>query len=184
MQRMRWARLVGVAGCGLRRGAWYPVVALSATEVQLHVRGRVARVPRALLELRDRPPREWTLVPAGTHDAYLVCPNCRARQSLPDTRVPVVRCTRCNDPFAVTWNGLGPAPSSPSVDTLRRDLRMTRRRRSTDRRAGLERRAATRRVAVMVVFVERRLGERRLLDDRRVGLIRRAPLERRRRAAV
>jgi len=175
---MRWARLLGVAGCGLRRGAWYPVAAVSATEVQVHVRGRITRVPRALLELRDRPPGEWTVVPAGAREGYVVCPNCRTRESLPDLSTRLVRCPRCNEAFPVGW-----AVTAAPVDTLRKDLRMTRRRRARDRR-GSERREATRRTVTLVVSEDRRVAERRADEERRAAYPRRYETDRRRKATV
>src|SRR5438094_6286471 len=48
---VRWARLRHAADCGLRVGAWYPVAAMSATEVRVYVRGQLVRVPRTLVEL-------------------------------------------------------------------------------------------------------------------------------------
>ena len=170
-----WARLLGVSACGLRRGAWYKVVARSATDVQLQVHRGVARVPRALLELRDKPPTEWTVVPAaGARDSYVVCPNCRARQPLPDRPLTIARCPRCNEAFAVP---------GPTVDTPHRDLRMTRRRRASDRRDG-ERRVAPRRTTVVVVFMERRQEERRAPGERRLESRRGRAIDRRRRATV
>ncbi len=161
MAMVSWARLLGVSACGLRRGAWYKVLARSATAVQLQVHRGVARVPRALLELRDRPPSEWTVVP-------------RARQTLPDKHLTIARCPRCNEAFAV---------AGPTVETPHRDLRMTRRRRGTDRRAG-KRRVASRRTTVVVVFMERREAERRAPSERRLDSRRGWPIDRRRRATV
>ena len=175
MAMVSWARLLGVSACGLRRGAWYKVLARSASDVQLQVHRGVAQVPRALLELRDRPPSEWTVVPAaGARDTYVVCPNCRARQPLPDKHLTIARCPRCNEAFAV---------AGPTVETPHRDLRMTRRRRGTDRRAG-KRRVAIRRTTVVVVFMERREAERRAPSERRLDSRRGWPIDRRRRATV
>src|SRR5207253_7786673 len=81
---VRWARLRRPADCGLRVGAWYPVAALSATEVRVYVRGQLVRVARTLVELRTAPPGEWTVlrgpftaarVPAGARGPPLVRPN-------------------------------------------------------------------------------------------------------------
>src|SRR5947208_8032374 len=74
MRVAQWARLQTPARCGLRWGAWYPVMGLTAREAKLWVRGRSLAVTRSLLELRSTPPREWTV--ARTKDAsdpYLVC---------------------------------------------------------------------------------------------------------------
>ena len=119
MRVEQWARVRGVAACGLRLGGWYAVVGLTAREVQVYVHGRVVRVPRALLELRAAPPRECTVVrgplnavrvPAGARDGYLVCPNCRSREFLPEGRPPVQRCARCNAAFPVARDGRARAP--------------------------------------------------------------------------
>jgi len=151
MATVRWARLRRVASCGLRLGAWYPVAALSATEVQVHVHGRVARVPRAMLDLREAPPHEWSVVrgpfnlvrvPVGARDGYVVCPNCRHRETIPETRSAVQRCPRCNGAFAVAWDRPPDSPS-PAPATLRRDSRKSRRRSGVDRR--IERRASAER---------------------------------------
>src|SRR5439155_15241948 len=103
MRVVRWARLQSAATCGLRLGAWYPVTGLTAREAQVQVRGRMVMVPRSLLELRATPSQEWTVVPprvdptrplAGGRDGYVVCPNCRHRDTLPEARVAKLRCAR------------------------------------------------------------------------------------------
>src|SRR5229473_916576 len=190
MRVVRWARLEACATCGLRLGAWYPVTGLTAREAQVQVRGRMVMVPRSLLELRVTPPQDWTVVPpgvgptrllAGGRDGYVVCPNCRNRDTLPAVRVAKLRCARCNDVFTIAWDepylrtervrrerGAVPEPARavrevplPPWTTLAPDGRMTRRRVPTDRRAHLERRIAERRVRPSVV----RLPERRGLVD-------------------
>jgi hypothetical protein len=57
-----------------------------------------------------RPPREWTIVqegegrgPAHLRSGYVVCPNCRHRAVLPFTQVPKLRCSHCNQLFAIAW---------------------------------------------------------------------------------
>src|SRR5439155_1297294 len=57
MRVAQWARLHTPARCGLRWGAWYPVMALTPREAQLWVRGRAVVVARSLLELRSTPSR-------------------------------------------------------------------------------------------------------------------------------
>ncbi len=207
MRVVRWARLQSSAPCGLRLGAWYPVTGLTAREAQVQVRGRVLMVPRSLLELRTTPPLEWTVAPGGTdtarglvgaRDDYLVCPNCRHRDALPDARVPRMRCSRCNEVFSIAWDerylrtgrgrdGREPSPSSPphlAGSTLGPDHRMTRRRISTSRRSSLERRVTERRrISVAHALVERRIDERRRRMLRRTGRDRRGGTERRHKAA-
>src|SRR6267154_2980678 len=105
MRTSRWARLRAATAGKLRLGAWYPVEAVTASEVRVQVHGRLERVPRALVELRDDPPREWTVVrgpfnavrvPASVREGYMVCPNCRQREPLPEGRPATKRCARCN----------------------------------------------------------------------------------------
>jgi len=215
MRVVRWARLEACATCGLRLGAWYPVTGLTAREAQVQVRGRMVMVPRSLLELRATPSQEWTVVPprvdptrplAGGRDGYVVCPNCRHRDTLPEARVAKLRCARCNDVFTIAWDepylrtgrghrergavpGAGPARASrevllPPWTTLAPDRRMTRRRVPADRRAHLERRIAERRVLPSAVMrPERRIAQRRGILNRRSGRERRGGIERRQRAA-
>ena len=189
MRVSQWARLQTPARCGLRWGAWYPVMALTPREVQLWVRGRNIPVARSLLEFRSTPPREWTV--ARTKDAsdpYLVCPSCRHRALLPDGRVATLRCPRCNELFTIAWDdhSTKPAPratTAPSRDELKPDQRMTRRRMPRDRRNGDDRRDVERRaIAWTALPVERRLVERRAQLYRRSGWERRGIVERRRRA--
>ncbi len=212
MRVIQWARLHSFATGGLRLGAWYPVVALTAREAQVRVRGRLAQVPRSLLEFRVAPPREWTVVrgplnaarvPVGVREGYLVCPNCRHRDSLPDTRVPTTRCPQCNEAFTVAWDEAYPRTTPgvrarplaqgvraqevtrPMWDTLAPDRRMTRRRSSANRRTGFERRLTERRALVLAtMLVERRRADRRQPVKRRSGRERRNVTERRQRAAV
>src|SRR5205809_4634692 len=104
MRVAQWARLQTPARCGLRWGAWYPVMGLTAREAKLWVRGRSQAVARSLLELRSTPPREWTV--ARTKDAsdpYLVCRILRDRKHLPEGRVDTLRWPRCNELFAIVW---------------------------------------------------------------------------------
>jgi len=207
MRVVRWARLQSSAPCGLRLGAWYPVTGLTAREAQVQVRGRVLMVPRSLVELRTTPPLEWTVAPGGTdtarglagaRDDYLVCPNCRHRDALPDARVPRMRCSRCNEVFSIAWDerylrtgggrdGREPSPSpTPPLawSALGPDRRMTRRRMATSRRSSLERRVTERRrIPVAHGLVERRIGERRRRMVRRTDRDRRGGPERRHKAA-
>src|SRR6267143_4600132 len=146
MRAAQWARLRTPARCGLRWGAWYPVMGLTPREARLWVRGRAITLARSLLELRSTPPREWTVAQtARSPDPYLVCPGCRHRARVPDSRVGTLRCPRCNEQFTIAWEDWTSEPRSreitpPSRDELRTDRRMTRRRMPRDRRHGHDRR--------------------------------------------
>jgi len=184
MRVAQWARLREPARCGLRWGAWYPVMGLTAREAQLRVRGHSLVVARSLLELRDTPPHEWTVArPKGESEPYLVCPSCRHRAHLLDVRVQSLRCSRCNELFTIAWDS---DADEPPRDGLKADRRMARRRMPRDRRTGQERRAPTGRdrrvLAWAPAAAERRLAERRVTAYRRAQWERRVMLERRRRA--
>jgi len=191
MRVAQWARLQTPARCGLRWGAWYPVMGLTPREAQLWVRGRALAVARSLLELRSTPPREWTVARTpGASDPYLVCPSCRHRAHVPDSQVATLRCPRCNELFTIAWDDRATeaaprATTPPSRDELKPDRRMSRRRMVRDRRNGPDRREVERRATTYAsagVAVERRLVERREPVYRRNGWDRRAMVERRRRA--
>ena len=190
---VRWARLRRPADCGLRVGAWYPVAALSATEVRVDVRGQLIRVARTLVELRTAPPGEWTVVhgpfnaarvPSSARDGYMVCPNCRHREPIPEERPAVRRCERCNTAAAVAWSDV-PAPAGARLTSVRTDRRMTRRRSFGTRRRTAERRIADRRTLPLLGYnIEQRLGQRRSAVPRRAMGDRRSGVERRRRVAA
>jgi len=108
-----WARLTAVGPHPLRRGAWYRVTVLTNDTVTLEVNGRRVVVSRALTELADHPPGQWTVVPRppnaslllpaswGSH--YAVCPSCGNRAPLfgaPSS----MGCARCGQSFPVAWN--------------------------------------------------------------------------------
>ena len=187
MRFAQWARLQKPARCGLRWGAWYPVMVLTPREAQLWVRGRAIPVARSLLELRSTPPREWTVArTASASDPYLVCPACRHRARLPDSHVATLRCPRCNELFAIAWDDRSSGPPSreitvPSRDELRADQRMSRRRMPSDRRSGDDRREVERRtIGWAPLPADRRQVERRVQLYRRSGWDRRGIMERRR----
>src|SRR2546429_2191566 len=140
----QWARLLTPGRLGLRAGAWYSVVGRTPKEVQLAVRGRTVTVTRTLVELRDTPPSDWTVVhPVGGRESYMVCPACRHRVPLPERHVDTVRCPRCNAAFGIAW-GATRAPSLP-VEELKPDRRPPARPSSAERPRGGERRPQTRR---------------------------------------
>lgn len=156
----QWARLLTPGRQGLRAGAWYTVVSRTPKEVQLTVRGRTVTIARSLVELRDTPPSEWTVVhPANARESYMVCPGCRHRAQLPERRYDTGRCPRCNVAFAIAW-GETRAPSP--AEGLKADRRASRRRAARERRSGGERRGVARGAGVA-----RRNGERRALLERR-----------------
>jgi hypothetical protein len=108
----RWARLRRDVQSVLRRGAWYRVLSLGPEEAVLDVDNAGVRVSREHLELSERKPSRWTIVPrpqgaekvpASWGEAYAVCPSCAARA--PVGRPPgQKRCTRCEQSFEVAWD--------------------------------------------------------------------------------
>ena len=88
LQVKGWAR-VGPAGAHtLRRGAWYPVVRISSSNiVVLDVNRHNVPVDRRFLEIRYHPPERWTIVRCEPRVierlgrifplTYAVCPACR-----------------------------------------------------------------------------------------------------------
>lgn len=107
-----WGRLKSDENRGLRRGAWYRVVALAPAEVVLDVNRRRVPPDRAALHLVSAPPQTWTVV-RGPSDAkgvalalgdrYAVCPSCRNRTPLKGG-APTLRCPCCDGNFRVAWD--------------------------------------------------------------------------------
>jgi len=108
----RWARLRVDVNCGLRRGAWYPVVRLAKDRVVLEVTDDRVPVPRRLLQTVFSRPVQWSIVPLpedavnvpsdwGTR--YVVCPACHARASLSGHPMDIT-CARCSGAFQVAWD--------------------------------------------------------------------------------
>ncbi|MGH7699271.1 MAG: hypothetical protein ACREMJ_01955 [Gemmatimonadales bacterium] len=107
----QWARLRTEASVPLRRGAWYRVLRLTATDAVLDVHQRTVNVPLAVLQVAPRAPNVWTVVPRPPNarhvpvswgPRYAVCPNCHARAPLPKGPVNM-RCTGCSGVFDVGW---------------------------------------------------------------------------------
>lgn len=108
-----WGRLSGDTNCGLRRGAWYRVVALLGANAVVSVGSRKPlTVPRGFLELTHDPPIRWTHVanpPASPHvpvnlrGGYLVCPHCRHRAQFPGGKPAKLRCPWCNELSEIAW---------------------------------------------------------------------------------
>ena len=110
-----WARLRADLNVKLRRGAWYRITRLDPLQAVLEVGGRLLEIPSAFLQVIERPPRRWTVVPRpsdavrlpeGCGDRYAVCPSCRERQSLAG-RPRRMKCRRCGAEFEVAWSEAG-----------------------------------------------------------------------------
>ncbi|HMH82712.1 MAG TPA: hypothetical protein VK531_07560 [Gemmatimonadales bacterium] len=106
-----WARLQADLNVKLRRGAWYRITQLDPLQAVLDVGGHLLQIPSAFLQVIERPPRQWSVVPRPSDavrlpenwgDRYAVCPSCRERQSL-GGRPRRMTCRRCHGEFAVGW---------------------------------------------------------------------------------
>jgi hypothetical protein len=116
LQVKGWAR-VGPAGAHtLRRGAWYPVVRISSSNiVVLDVNRHNVPVDRRFLEIRYHPPERWTIVRCEPRVierlgrifplTYAVCPSCRHRQGI-DAKTNEMACDRCHKSAATAWDEL------------------------------------------------------------------------------
>ncbi len=113
MPEAQWARLQADLDLGLRRGAWYRVLSVTALEAVLSVHGKPVTVPRPFLQFRATPPRRWSVVlhprnpsrlPVSLREGYAVCPSCRHRAPLPKRRTPTKRCPQCATVFQVAWD--------------------------------------------------------------------------------
>ena len=91
MPAFQWARLKENVQTPLRRGAWYRIVKLTASEATLDVKGKPIALPRGELQLSPTAAQRWTVVPAPKNaprfpatwgSRYAVCPNCRDRARL------------------------------------------------------------------------------------------------------
>jgi hypothetical protein len=107
-----WGQLKGDENRGLRRGAWYRVVALMPGEAVLDVNRKRVLMDRAALHLVAAPPQAWTVVrrPSDAKgvalalgERYGVCPSCRNRAPLKGGP-PTLRCPRCHGVFRVAWD--------------------------------------------------------------------------------
>ena len=108
----QWARVRPTEAGHLRRGAWYRVVRLTATEAVLEVNGALTTVPRPSVEIVPTPPSRWAVVPRPPRSArlptswgprYAVCPNCRTRARL-EEKTTAMRCPKCNGFFDIGWD--------------------------------------------------------------------------------
>jgi hypothetical protein len=108
---MLFARLRADVDLKIRRGAWYRVLELDDLQAVIEVNKRSMTVLRAMLEIQQRPPLRWTVVPrppgrkppAELGVQYGVCPSCRSRAPLPK-RARELQCPRCKQEFAVNWS--------------------------------------------------------------------------------
>ncbi len=107
-----WGQLKGDENRGLRRGAWYRVVALTPHEAVLDVNRKHVPLDRAAVHLVSALPHAWTVVrrPADAKgvavemgEYYAVCPSCRNRAPLKGSP-PSARCARCAGLFRVAWD--------------------------------------------------------------------------------
>jgi hypothetical protein len=106
---MLFARIQADVPLKLRRGAWYRVLHLTDLQAVIEVNRRPVGVLRAWLEIKERPPLQWSVVshpqqsrktPPELRGIYGVCPSCRARQALPK-RARMLTCARCRGEFAI-----------------------------------------------------------------------------------
>ncbi len=119
LQAKGWARVHPLGAHTLRRGAWYPVVRISSSNiVVLDVNRRNVPVDRRLLEIRYHPPERWTIVQCDPRMlervgrvfplTYAVCPACRNRQGF-DSGVQDLTCARCHRLATLGWDEMGAA---------------------------------------------------------------------------
>ena len=108
---LQWARPRADVNRGLRRGAWYRVIALTPNEVVLDVNRNVRIVPREGVEIVAAPPRRWSVVarppdavrvPDDWGDWYALCPTCRNRTPIKG-HFDTLRCPRCEGVFQIAW---------------------------------------------------------------------------------
>jgi len=108
---MQWARLQTDLNIEIRRGAWYRIRQLGPLQAVIEVRGQEVAVPSPFLEVIEKPPRKWTVVPLPRDavrvppswgDRYAVCPSCRERQQIVG-RPRRMTCHRCRGEFQLGW---------------------------------------------------------------------------------
>jgi hypothetical protein len=108
---MLFARLQTDVDLKIRRGAWYRVLKVGDLEVVIEVNKKPVAVLKAVLEIQQRPPLRWSVVPKegrpksgavqlGKH--YAVCPSCRTRAAVKD-KAREMDCPRCKGSFPVAW---------------------------------------------------------------------------------
>jgi len=109
-----WARVAGDVNVGVRRGAWYQVVRLTADAAWLDVFQRTNSVPRDALEIVTTRPDVWSVVtrpydavdlPVKWGSRYAVCPRCSRRAGLPE-RAAEMQCPGCQRVFPLRLSQL------------------------------------------------------------------------------
>jgi len=110
-----WAAVKPSHSRNLRAGTWYPVVRDERPDrVTLEVGGTVVDVPRRMLEIRPRRPKEFSVVygkrrpsmrtegesPKGP--SYAVCPLCGKRFEVART-APWTQCVACGHKADIDW---------------------------------------------------------------------------------
>ena len=108
----RWARLRVDVNCGLRRGAWYPIVRFGKDRAVLEVTDDQVPVLRRLLQTSLSRPSMWSIVPlpddavnvpTAWGNRYIVCPNCQARAPLSGHPLDLP-CPQCRGVFGIAWD--------------------------------------------------------------------------------
>ena len=104
----------------MRRGAWYPLVALTKTEAVLEAGHRRVRLPIQVVQVTNTRPDTWTIVKrppdakgsvALWADAcYLCCPNCGTRARLRGSQ-RAHQCARCEGDYHIGWDEWYTAPA-------------------------------------------------------------------------
>lgn len=109
-----WATGAPGKGDVLRRGAWYPVLEETATELVIEVDHQPMRVPHEEVRVRADRPTMWSVVIrtgvmrptlAGQKlvTSYAVCPDCTGRQEI-EGEPESMMCTRCRRAAKVDWD--------------------------------------------------------------------------------
>jgi hypothetical protein len=108
----RWARLRVDVNCGLRRGAWYPVVRFGKSRAILDVTDDRVPVARDRLQITFTQPLQWSIVPLPADAVnvpsewggrYIVCPACQARAPLSGHPMDLP-CPHCGGVFRIAWD--------------------------------------------------------------------------------
>lgn len=108
----RWARLRLDVNCGLRRGAWYPVVRFARDDAVLEVTREPVPVSRRLLQTVFSQPHQWTIVPRPDDAVnlpsewggrYAVCPSCRERAPISGHPIDMP-CPKCRGVYRLAWD--------------------------------------------------------------------------------
>jgi len=90
-----WARLQADLNVKLRRGAWYRIARLDPLRAVLEVGGRLLEIPSAFLQVIERPPRRWSVVPSLGR--AMLCASPRAAPTATQSVRAVVSDNRSRD---------------------------------------------------------------------------------------